>query len=69
MGANPKGYNFPVDVTKGHECEAMETQQLKKRSRVGKLVLKVMGFKREVGCDYVELGPSPSLIGAPTAGV
>jgi hypothetical protein len=32
----------------------METQQRKKRSRVGKLVLKVMGFKREVGCDYVE---------------
>ena len=54
MGANPKGYNFPVHVTKGHECEAMETQQRKKRSRVGKLVLKVLGFKGEVGCDYVE---------------
>ncbi len=52
--ANPKGYNFPVHVTKGHEHEAMETQRRKKPSRVGKLVLKVLGFKGEVGSDYVE---------------
>jgi hypothetical protein len=52
--ANPKGYNFPVHVTKGHEHEAMETQRRKKPSRVGTLVLKVLGFKGEVGSDYVE---------------
>ena len=52
--ANPKGYNFPVHVTKGHEHEAMETQRRKKPSRVGKLVLKLLGFKGEVGSDYVE---------------
>jgi hypothetical protein len=52
--ANPKGYNFPVHVTTGHEHEAMETQRRKKPSRVGRLVLKMLGFKGEVGPDYVE---------------
>lgn len=52
--ANPKAYNFPVHVTKGHEHEAMEVQRRKKPSRVGKVVLKLLGFKGEVGSDYVE---------------
>jgi hypothetical protein len=52
--ANPKGYNFPVHVTKGHEHEAVEAQRRKKPSRFGKLVLKLLGFKGEVGPDYVE---------------
>ncbi len=52
--ANPKGYNFPVHVTKGQEHEAMEVQRRKKPSRVGKFVLKLLGFKGEVGSDYVE---------------
>ena len=54
MEATPKGYDFPVHVTKGHEHEALETQRHRKPSRVGKLVLKLLGFKGEVGSDYVE---------------
>jgi hypothetical protein len=52
--ANPKGYNFPVHVTKGHEREATEVQRRKKPNRIGKLVLRLLGFKGEVGPDYVE---------------
>ena len=53
--ANPKGYNFPVLVTKGgHEQEAIDAQRRKKPSRVGKIFLKVLGFRGEVGSDYVE---------------
>jgi hypothetical protein len=52
--ANPKGYNFAVHVTKGHEQEAQEAQRRKKPSRLGRLVLKVLGFKGEVGSQYVE---------------
>ena len=54
MEANPKGYNFPVHVTKGHEREAMEAQRRKKPSRIGKLILKVLGFRGEVGSDHIE---------------
>jgi hypothetical protein len=32
----------------------VEAQRRKKPSRVGKLFLKVLGFKGEVGPDYVE---------------
>jgi hypothetical protein len=52
--ANPKGYNFPVHVTKSHEHEATEAQRRKKPTRFGKLVLRLLGFKGEVGSDYVE---------------
>jgi hypothetical protein len=52
--ANPRGYNFSVHVTKGHEREAAEAQRRKKPSRIGKLVLKMLGFKGEVGSDYIE---------------
>lgn len=54
MEANPKGYNFPVHVTKGHEQEAIKAQRRKSPSRVGKMFLKLLGFKGEVGSDYVE---------------
>lgn len=54
MEANPKGYNFPVHVTKGHEQEAMEAQRRKRPGRIGKLALKLLGFKGEVGSEYVE---------------
>ena len=54
MEANPKGYNFSVHVTNGHEREAMEAQRRKKPSRIGKLVLKVLGFKGEAGSDYIK---------------
>jgi len=52
--ANPKGYNFSVHVTKGHEREAMEAQRRKKPSRIGKFVLKMLGFKGEAGSDYIK---------------
>jgi hypothetical protein len=52
--ANPKGYNFPVHVTKGHEREAMEVQRHKKPNRIGKFVLGLLGFRGEVGRDDVE---------------
>jgi hypothetical protein len=29
VGANPKGYNFQVHVTKGHEREAAEAERRK----------------------------------------
>jgi hypothetical protein len=51
--ANPKGYNFSVRVTKGHEHEAVEAQRRKKPSRIGKLVLKMLGFRGEAGSDYI----------------
>lgn len=54
MEANPKGYNFPVHVIKGHEREAMEVQRRKKPNRIGEFVLRVLGFRGEVGPDYVE---------------
>ena len=34
MEANPKGYSFPIHVTKGHEHQAMEAQRRKKPSRL-----------------------------------
>jgi hypothetical protein len=52
--ANPKGYNFPVHVTKGHEAEALADQRKKKPSRLGKFLLKLLGYRGEVGPDYVD---------------
>jgi hypothetical protein len=46
--------NFPVHVTKGHEREALEAQRRKKPSRIGESVLKILGFKGEVGPDRIE---------------
>jgi len=46
--------NFPVHVTKGHEREALEAQRRKKPSRIGEFVLKMLGFKGEVGPDHIE---------------
>ncbi len=45
--------NFPVHITKGHEAEALAAQRREKPSRLGKAVLKLLGFKGEVGCDHV----------------
>jgi hypothetical protein len=53
-GGKPKGYTFSVHVTKTHAREAVEAQRRKTPSRFGKLVLKLLGFKGEVGSDYVE---------------
>jgi hypothetical protein len=54
MEANPKGYNFSVRVTTGHEAEAKAAQRKKHPSRFGKLVLKLLGFRGQVGSDYVD---------------
>jgi hypothetical protein len=51
--------NFPVHVTKGHEAEALAAQRKKKPSHLGKAVLKLLGFKGEVGSDYVGEANSP----------
>jgi hypothetical protein len=52
--ANPKGYNFSVHVTRGHESEAKAALRKKKPSRLGKVVLKLLGFRGEVGPEYLD---------------
>jgi hypothetical protein len=34
--------------------EALEAQQRKKPSRIGEFVLKILGFKGQVGPDHIE---------------
>jgi hypothetical protein len=43
--ANPKGYNFQVRVTDGHEAEAKAAEQAKKPSRFGMLMLRLLGYR------------------------
>jgi hypothetical protein len=43
--ATPKGYNFQVRVTTGHEHEAKEAQLKKKPNRLGLMVLKLLGLR------------------------
>jgi hypothetical protein len=43
--ANPKGYNFQVHVTSGHEAEAKAAELAKKPNRFGMLILRVLGLK------------------------
>jgi hypothetical protein len=43
--ANPKGYNFQVRVTSGHEAEAKAAEMAKKPNRLGMLIVKVLGYK------------------------
>jgi hypothetical protein len=52
--ANPKGYNFQVRVTTGHEAEAKTAQRKKRPSRVGKFVLQMLRFRGQVGSEYVK---------------
>jgi hypothetical protein len=42
-----------VIVTDGHEAEAIAAQRKKKPSRIGEVVLKLLGFRGQVGPDYV----------------
>lgn len=42
---NPKGDNFPVHVTRGHEAEAREAQLRKPPSRLGTWILRRLGYK------------------------
>jgi hypothetical protein len=43
--ANPKGYNFQVHVTSGHEAEAKAAELAKKPNRFGMLILRTLGLK------------------------
>ncbi len=43
--ANPKGYNFQVRVTSGHEVEAKAAEMAKKPNRLGMLIVKLLGGK------------------------
>jgi hypothetical protein len=43
--ANPKGYNFQVHVTDGHEAEAKAAQMKKKPNRIGLLLLAMLGYR------------------------
>jgi hypothetical protein len=43
--ANPKGYNFQVRVTSGHEAEAKSAEMAKKPNRLGMFILGLLGYK------------------------
>jgi hypothetical protein len=43
--ANPKGYNFQVSVTSGHEAEAKAAEMAKKPNRLGMLIVRCLGLK------------------------
>jgi hypothetical protein len=43
--ANPRGYNFQVPVTDGHEAEAKAAQMKKKPNRIGRFVLALLGYR------------------------
>jgi hypothetical protein len=43
--ANPKGYNFQVTVTSGHEAEAKAAEMAKKPNRLGMVVVRWLGLK------------------------
>jgi hypothetical protein len=47
--ANPKGYNFQVRVTSGHEAEAKAAEMAKKPNRFGMLIVKLLGYKGKQG--------------------
>jgi hypothetical protein len=52
--AYPNRENFAVHVTKGHEAEAIVAQRRKKPSRIGMFMLKLLGFRGEVGSEYLD---------------
>ncbi|MGA3146985.1 MAG: hypothetical protein ABSF33_05850 [Acidimicrobiales bacterium] len=43
--ANPKGYNFQVRVTSGHEAEAKAAELAKKPNRLGMFIVKLLGYQ------------------------
>jgi hypothetical protein len=45
--ANPKGYNFQVTVTSGHEAEAKAAEMAKKPNRFGMLIVKLLKGKQD----------------------
>jgi hypothetical protein len=46
--ASPKGDNFPVHMTRGHEAEAREAQLRKPPSRLGTWILRRLGYRQEI---------------------
>ena len=42
---NPKGYNFQVRVTHGHEAEAKAAEMAKKPNRLGMFIVRLLGYK------------------------
>jgi hypothetical protein len=42
--ANPKGYNFQVRVTDGHEAEAKAAEHAEKPNRFGMFIVRVLGY-------------------------
>ena len=44
--ANPKGYNFQVTVTSGHEAEAKAAEMAKKPNRLGMFIVKLLKGKQ-----------------------
>jgi hypothetical protein len=45
--ANPKGYNFQVRVTRGHEAEAKAAEMAKKPNPVGMFIVRLLGLKSD----------------------
>jgi hypothetical protein len=43
--ANPKGYNFQVRVSEAHEAEAKAAPMKKEPSRIGRLLLAMLGYR------------------------
>jgi hypothetical protein len=43
--ANPKGYNFQVRVTDGHEAEARAAEMAKRPNRLGMFMVRLLGYK------------------------
>lgn len=43
--ANPKGYNFQVRVTGGHEAEAKAAEMAKRPNRIGMFIVRLLGYK------------------------
>jgi hypothetical protein len=42
--ANPRGYNFQVTVTSGHEAEAKAAEMAKKPNRLGMFIVRWLGL-------------------------
>jgi len=45
--ANPRGYNFQVTVTNGHEAEAKAAEMAKKPNRLGMYIVRLLGLKSD----------------------
>jgi hypothetical protein len=43
--ANPRGYNFQIRVTSGHEAEAKAAEMAKRPNRLGMFIVRLLGLK------------------------